>query len=119
MTEVSTYVCLLVNDEVDASNKLTQVVNDYFQGMEYKSIYHVHFHGKQIFKPCETTPLKNAGISKYVEIFTDPDIHLLRETIRIEVIDDKDADKKSKDIRDKYFIGKTTKEKRKLQEVVR
>lgn len=110
------FVCLEVTDMTDATNKLLQVVADYFAGLEYKAIFHEHYHGPNIKKPCIATPLKSSGLSKYVEVYTEVDQYHLPEIVRVACTDAADAEEKAKEIKKKdYFKDKQTKTKVKVK----
>lgn len=57
----------------------------------------------------------STGLSKYVEVYTEPDQYHLREVLRIGCTDETDADDKAKEIKKtKWFKDKETKVKVKL-----
>jgi len=110
-----TFVRISVTDKADATNKLAEVVAEYFAGIEYTAVYHEHYHGPDVRKPCVIVPLKSSGFSKYVEAYTEPDQYHLPEIIRVGVTDATDADDKAKAIKkSKWFKDKATKTKVKL-----
>lgn len=52
-----TYVCIEVVDQAEAEALLPQVVLDYFTGLQYKAVFHKHYHGPDVHQACEIIPL--------------------------------------------------------------